>query len=217
MNTSEKGAIEQNASNRVSGAMSPDSTTSLGTHRSRKKRFRKHKFSADTPPKDHTSSEFGGASPARKSKKSKWPRKATGDLSPQEQPEPATPSRPPPESPLAAAPERAQVEPSKFAQDDVARPGASSPLMSFPPIGAAEGVQSPERMAGALPFNEERSQTKIVLPIIIAVAILGVIAALIFTMVVRGHRGFKQAYVGGTGVASSTIMPVKTNASSMFP
>ncbi|XP_065306347.2 cyclic nucleotide-gated channel beta-1-like [Dermacentor albipictus] len=209
MNTSEKDAIEQNASNAVSGAMSPESTTSLGTHGGHKKHVRKHKFSADATPKDQTSSEFGGAAAQT--------RKATGDLSPQEQPEQATPSQTSPESSLAASPEPAQVEPEDFTQDDVARPGASSPLMSFPPIEAEEGRQSPGRIPGALSFNEERNQTKIVLPIIIAVAIVGVIAAIIFTMVVRGHRVFKQPYVGGTGVASGTIMPVKTNTSSLVP
>lgn len=220
MNTTEKGEMEQKAPSAAVGATSTESTASLGAHRSRNKHNRKHKFPAETPPKDQTSSEICGSSSARKAKRSKRQRKATGDLSPQKQPELAASSEPPPETSLAAAPERAQDEPSKFDERDVARPGASSPLMSCPSPMAhiqAEGTQSPTWMAGALPFPEERSQARIILPIFLAVAIVGVIAAVIFVLVVRGHRDIKHSYVGGTGVANSTITPVKTHTSSMVP
>ncbi|KAL3196545.1 hypothetical protein MRX96_015472 [Rhipicephalus microplus] len=50
---------------------------------------------------------------------------------------------------------------------------------------------------------------KVVVPIFLAVAIVAILGAIIFTIVVRGHHAFKPFYLKNTANASGTVTPAE--------
>lgn len=203
--------VERKAPAVAASPTSAESTASLSQHNRHNEHSREQKISATASARDRASSEIGGASSSEKlKKKSKHPHDSTGDLSPKDEADMAAPYSPSLVVSLAPSPAQA-LDPSNLSVGTVEPPGACSPLRSHPPPAAAEGSRTPAEPA----FREEKNEAKIVLPIILAVAIVAILGAIIFTAVVRGHHAFKHSYLRSPADANSTDAPARRNAPSV--
>ncbi|XP_075722176.1 uncharacterized protein LOC142765307 [Rhipicephalus microplus] len=75
-----------------------------------------------------------------------------------------------------------------------------------------EDTPTLSKTLGTSCFSEEQNEAKVVGPIIMVAVMVGVIAAAIFTLVVRGHHALRNSSLRSTAGSITTLSPVKRNA-----
>ncbi|XP_077523636.1 uncharacterized protein LOC144134644 [Amblyomma americanum] len=234
MESTEKNADETPADSIAAAGTTSVNTRSGHRRHHKRFSKKRPRISGDVSPNSDNAAEASGTSSPHSRKKSKGSRKSSSGRAGRASPDlnralQATDAAP--ASALASTPAPASAPPSASAPGPASAPsreGAPEPVSAFAAdkspyelseLGAAEGpargYASPMRSArqiAAVPgmwtpiktAEEAKSQAKIVLPIIVAALILGIVGALIFSMVVSGHRSRRHLHVHNTHGANAT-------------